>query len=618
MRRLVSLVYRGFRSIAEGGRRQLSGRLTSLPRVMVSRYSAGLTAVGAFAGLALASIWVASSASSEAARIANERFKFKVSEAQFAIDQRLIAYQQVLRGGVGLFAATGNQVTREAWRAYVDTLAIDKNYPGIQGIGFSTHIGARMRDAHVLAVRSEGFPDYQIKPEGDRDEYTSIIYLEPFDWRNRRAFGFDMFTEPVRREAMIRARDNGALSISGKVTLVQETDQGVQNGFLMYLPVYHSAQPPDTVEGRRASLVGYVYAPFRMRDLMRGILGSEQLTSLRLEIFDGPSLDEEERLYDSVDPSQGWAASALTVTEPLEIDGRTWTIRFSSSPTFDSAIDGQKPRVILSAGTLVSVLFAVAVWSLSVSRARARELADVNSQLSQAKDAAEAANRAKSLFLANMSHELRTPLNAVLGYAQLLKRDAGLSKWQASAIDTMQQSGEHLLTLIGDILDVSKIEAGKLDIDPGPVELPTFLNGIADIIRLRAEEKGIEFAFEPPSDLPQWVQADEKRLRQVLLNLLGNAIKFTDRGMVRFSASRCSDSRNDTRLRFEVQDTGVGIAHDKHSVMFKPFEQVCDPDRRSGGTGLGLSISRELLRLMGSEGSGHRLPRTAAEPPHCG
>src|SRR6185312_15091500 len=156
-----------------------------------------------------------------------------------------------LRGGVGLFAATDNQVTRAAWHTYVNTLAIDKNYPGIQGIGFAKQIKAQQLAAHVRAVRSEGFPDYQIKPGGDSEEYTSIIYLEPFDWRNQRAFGFDMFTEPVRREAMITARDTGAPSISGKVTLVQETDQGVQNGFLMYLPVYQGSVLPTTVEERK-------------------------------------------------------------------------------------------------------------------------------------------------------------------------------------------------------------------------------------------------------------------------------------------------------------------------------------------------------------------------------
>lgn len=596
MRGLVSWRDRRTQSIAEGRSGQIGGRLASL-----RRSPASLMAAAAFAGIATMSTWMASHTSTESTRIANERFGFNVSEAQVAIRQRLMAYQQVLRGGVGLFAATGNQVTREEWRAYVNTLAIDKYYPGIQGIGFSKHIAAQRRNAHVLAIRSGGLPDYQIKPGGERDEYTSIIYLEPLDWRNRRAFGFDMFTEPVRREAMIMARDTGAPSISGKVTLVQETGQAVQNGFLMYLPVYEAGVPPATVEERRAGLVGYVYAPFRLHDLMRGILGSDRLSNIRLELYDGVLLREEDALYDSAGSSQPQMASAFTVMERLEIDGRTWTIRFSSLPTFDAAIDVQKPRLILSAGLLVSLLFSVLAWSLSVNRARTRELADANEQLSQAKDAAEAANRAKSLFLANMSHELRTPLNAVLGYAQLLKRDGSFSKWQASAFDTIQRGGEHLLTLISDILDVSKIEAGKLDIVPGAVELSVFLDGVADIIRVRADEKCIEFVFEPPSDVPHWVQADEKRLRQVLLNLLGNAIKFTDHGQVTFRATCVETSSNEVRLRFEVWDTGIGIAGEKQGAIFKPFEQVCDPQHRSGGTGLGLSISRELLRLMGSE-----------------
>jgi two-component system sensor histidine kinase/response regulator len=221
-------------------------------------------------------------------------------------------------------------------------------------------------------------------------------------------------------------------------------------------------------------------------------------------------------------------------------------------------------------------------------------------ELTRAWVAAEVATRAKSQFLANMSHELRTPLNAILGYAQALTRDPTLNERQALAANTIRQAGGHLLGLITELLDLAKIEAGKLELCPDAMDLPGFLLGVADIIRVRAEEKGLAFVCAPPSDLPRFVVADDKRLRQVLLNLLGNAVKFTDEGRVDLRIELLSRTATDARLGFEVSDTGVGIAPDDLDAIFQPFDQVGDLKRRSGGTGLGLSISRQLLGLMGS------------------
>jgi signal transduction histidine kinase/DNA-binding NarL/FixJ family response regulator len=221
--------------------------------------------------------------------------------------------------------------------------------------------------------------------------------------------------------------------------------------------------------------------------------------------------------------------------------------------------------------------------------------------LAAARDIADGANRAKSMFLANMSHELRTPLNAILGYAQLLKRNRNLTQGQADAYNTIQQSGEHLLMLITDILDLSKIEAGKIELHMSPVDITGFLNGIANIIRIKAEEKNLDFECDIASDVPAFVQADPKSLRQVLLNLLSNAVKFTDQGRVELRVRVVSGSREDVRLRFAVCDSGTGIAADQLEKIFHPFEQVGDEHHRIGGTGLGLSISRQLVRLMGSD-----------------
>ena len=219
----------------------------------------------------------------------------------------------------------------------------------------------------------------------------------------------------------------------------------------------------------------------------------------------------------------------------------------------------------------------------------------------QARQTAELANRAKSVFLANMSHELRTPLNAILGFAQLLKRDDGLSDRQLLGLNTIQHSGEHLLMLITDILDLAKVESGKLELDTEAVNLPLLLQGIADIIRIKADEKRLEVVFDAAADLPQSVRADNKHLRQVLINLLSNAVKFTDRGQVSLRARVVFAGPTQARLCFEVQDSGIGIAPEHLETIFQPFEQVGQAQHRAGGSGLGLAISRQLVRLMGSD-----------------
>jgi signal transduction histidine kinase len=235
----------------------------------------------------------------------------------------------------------------------------------------------------------------------------------------------------------------------------------------------------------------------------------------------------------------------------------------------------------------------------AMGRSQAEEaLREAHAEAKAAKERAEVASQAKSAFLANMSHDLRTPLNGILGFAQLLQWDRSLSERQQMSVSAIRQSGEHLLTLINDILDIAKIEAGKIEMFPTDFHLDRFLQMIAGIIRVKAEQKpNLRFVCDFAPELPKCIHADERRLRQILLNLLDNAVKFTERGQVTMRLRFTPPAR----LRFEVEDTGAGMSEEQLSRLFQPFEQMGDAQHRNSGTGLGLVISRQFVRLMGSE-----------------
>lgn len=228
-------------------------------------------------------------------------------------------------------------------------------------------------------------------------------------------------------------------------------------------------------------------------------------------------------------------------------------------------------------------------------------------QLSRAKEAAESTNQAKSSFIAHMSHELRTPLNGILGFAQILQADDTLTKEQQKKIDTIHQSGEHLLTLLNDILNLSKIEADRLELELKDISFPLFIEKINSIINVRAQQKNITFKYEALSPLPAVIRGDETRLRQVLLNLLGNAVKFTNKGKVNFSVTKleeCHQSNQENKeclIRFKIEDTGFGIPPEKAKEIFLPFHQLTQDDSINEGSGLGLTISQKIVSLMGGE-----------------
>jgi diguanylate cyclase (GGDEF)-like protein/PAS domain S-box-containing protein len=341
----------------------------------------------------LVTLYFLQNAALNAARqIQQDNFEYQAREVVLRIEQRLAAYEQVLRGVRGLYVASKN-VERNEFRDYVSSLELSKNYPGIQAIGFAQIIPASQKTSHIAEMHKQGFPNYALYPEGERDLYTSIIYLEPYSGRNLRALGYDMYSEKVRRTAMEQARDKDQSSMTGKVRLVQEDGREVQSGFLMYLPVYRNGSPHETMAERRANIIGWVDAPFRMDDLMNGILG-EQVHNFDLEIFDGKTVAPEMKMYDSRLASAHTGTPLFSASSHIETIGHVWTIKLHSLPEFEAKIDTGRVTIVRVGGMLMSLLLSLLVWQLASGRARALKLAqDITRELRESGEQLKEAQR---------------------------------------------------------------------------------------------------------------------------------------------------------------------------------------------------------------------------------
>ncbi|EMI52135.1 multi-sensor signal transduction histidine kinase [Rhodopirellula sallentina SM41] len=305
-----------------------------------------------------------------------ERFAYRIAEIETSIEERMLEYEQVLRDGSAFWHAS-QHVSRQEWHDYVETGQIHEHFPGIQAFAFAKVIAPNELQTHIDSVRAEGFSEYRVYPQSDRDFYTSIIYIEPFDWRNQRAFGYDMYSEPVRREAMQRAARTGRATISGKITLLQETEEDVQAGVLCYLPVYEKGTEVATPGQREESLKGWVYAAFRIDDLMRGIVGSD-VSDISFRIWDAVMDSNPQRIYSSgsdggdrfAESDKGYChRSALTVS------GRDWIVDFATTPSFFDVDDNNIRAIVVICGLVIDLLLFLFVLSIGNQRESAVELA---------------------------------------------------------------------------------------------------------------------------------------------------------------------------------------------------------------------------------------------------
>ena len=666
---------------------------------------------------------------------ANQEFSLICNEITSKIETRLNAHAQLLRSGAAYFGAS-DTITRHDWKEFIEKSTIEKNLPGIQGVGFSYIVPKSQLQQHIQHIRSENKQDtiigkYNIRPIGEREIYTSIIYLEPFDFRNRRAFGYDMFSEPVRRKAMEQSRDYNIASLTGKVLLVQETDEDLQAGTLMYVPVYKKSEPTKTIEERRAAILGWVYSPYRMADLMKGILGRwDVINSKRiyLKVYDNDSLIDNSLLYSSQTEVNSEQAKQKyrKVIQPIVFNGKKWTLYFSQSYSLIAPFSN-RTLIVLISGVLISFLLSFlslslfnskfrlqiaeilsldlieseekyhlladntvdCIWILNLNfeftyinpaiedmmgftpeewigttledhcnpegyqlclklleeaipksppsygttfeinmfnkdgelvpleirstfiygkddrpiglQGTTRDITEhklAETELVKAKEKAEESDRLKSAFLTNMSHEIRTPMNGILGFSSLLKQPDLSNKKQQDYIQIIEKGGARMLNIIDNIVSISKIESGQMEVNIGESNINEQIEFLYAFFKPEVEAKGLQFSsvVSLPSK-KAILKTDGQKVYAILANLLKNAIKYTKKGYIEFGYTQ-----NKNTLVFYIKDSGIGIPFNRQEAIFERFIQADIEDKMAyQGAGLGLSISKAYVEMLGGK-----------------
>ncbi|MCU0952378.1 MAG: CHASE domain-containing protein, partial [Burkholderiaceae bacterium] len=601
-----------------------------------------------------------------------------------AITVRIGTTVTLLRGAAGLFIANSD-VSREEFRAYIGRLRLRELYPGIQGIGFTARVDVPNVAGHEAVMQQVWGPWFRLWPtaeESPRELITSISFIEPLDERNYAAIGYDMASEPVRRAAMMQARDDGLARASGPVTLVQEIHADKQTGFLIYLPLYATREPPLSVEERRRGLRGFVYSPLRVDDLLTGTRGSG-VRQVEYEVYDGPTADPA-RLMRSTrgsDPHE----PRFSFDRIIDVEGRRWLLRFSSSRQFDALSQQRFLPVLVGIALATSLLLGAITWvqtrgriaaQQAAAERRAREAAERRrserlQQLAQATPRLNAAraqeavvlsleaearrlfdtpearlhfddasappgglaatlicddavplgtitlaprepgavngngngprpyddddrlllrqfagiagialrnarlygelrdnDRRKDEFLATLAHELRNPLAPIRTSLEIMRSAPG-TPYAAKARDVAERQTVHMVRLIDDLLDISRITRGTIVLQREPVRLAAAVEAALETSMPHLRARGHQVELQPID--PGWtVTGDAARLAQIFSNLLNNAANYTEPG----GRITIFATRERATVHVSIRDTGIGIAPDMLPRIFDMFMQA--------------------------------------------
>lgn len=534
------------------------------------------------------------------------RFNDDVERATLAIERRIETYIALLRSGAGFYAANNNQVTREMFRSYVASLNIENDYKGVQGLGWIVNLKKADLPQFVADMQNQGEFYYKIRPEGERESYTPVAYIEPRIKVNIAAMGFDVSSQQTRQAALIRAAESGLPTATGKIILVQPADEERQvAGFLILMPVYSFGRVPDDLAERKSQLIGYFYAPFQADDLLRGTLGSEDLSNIDFKIYDGENLSEENLLHDSKLMRIGRRdvfKSQFAKNVTLNIAQRDWTIAFVEREKFGSSSNSVNVISVLAGGVVISfILFLVTLSQVKARAASERAAIDIarlnetlEERVNQRTHQLTEANQELESFSYSVSHDLRAPLRHISGFADLLQKrsasgtDETATRYVKTISDAARQAGQ----LVDDLLAFSRM--GRAELMQTEIDMNALALQAKSDLRIDEANRRIEWKI---AKLPI-IKGDPAMLRLVWQNLLSNAVKYS-----RETAETVIEigyEETDGERVFFVKDNGAGFDMRYIDKLFGVFQRLHNHDSYEG-TGIGLANVRRIITRHGGK-----------------
>lgn len=520
------------------------------------------------------------------------RFNYETDMILQIVENRMNNYESALIEARA-FVKNSKKFSRKELELFIQDTEVFSRLPGLQGLGYSIMIKKEQKNQFEKAMRKD-FGTFKIWPKGFREIYSSIIVLEPQDWRNQTAMGFDMYNESTRKKAMDQATEENRAILSEKVFLVQGGERAELNGFLLFLPHYKKDAKLVTVTDRKNALLGFTYSPLRASELF-GALFSEFKMMVNVSIY-SQNEDTSNHYYTF---SQNGYKPVLSSVKKLNLHGREWIFKFSDLPQFPRSSSSLKDFMVFTTGCLISILIYVIFHITRRQMHLAHALAIEKEKLLQRE---KEHVQTRDDFLSIASHELKTPLTSLKLHAQIMQRaierkDTNQFKPEkiSALVHQVDEQTNRLTRLVDDMLDISRIRSGKLRIEKGLVDLnelimdvidklkPQFMNSIHELPKtiFKSNIKG------------HW---DRFRIEQVLNNLLTNAIKYGNKKPIIIKTLQ-----ENNKAKIQVIDQGIGIAPGNLEKIFERFERAGMTAREISGLGLGLYITNQIIKAHGGK-----------------